>query len=122
MSETGMIRAHVPSANTTDVVADFNRYIAPYRNPQPNQSAGAGQIFEGAARELIVWQTRPAVPTDYEEMLASALEQIFSQRTYELPDIVAALNRDGIRTPGGEAWTEANFQSTFRELGKLAFG
>lgn len=122
MSETGMIRTHVPSANTSDVVADFNRYIAPYRNPQPNQTAGAGQIFEGAARELIVWQTRPAMPTEYEEMLAAALEQIFSQRTYELPDIVAALNRDGIRTPGGEAWTEANFQSTFRELGKLAFG
>lgn len=122
MSETGMIRTHVPSVNASDVVADFNRYIEAYRNPQPNQSAGAGQIFEGAARELIVWQTRPAVPTDYEEMLASALEQMFSQRVYELPDIVAALNRDGIRTPGGEAWTEANFQSTFRELGKLAFG
>jgi|AP12_2_1047962.scaffolds.fasta_scaffold147243_2 Recombinase-like helix-turn-helix domain len=122
MSETGMIRTHVPSASASDVVADFNRYIAPYRNPQPNQSAGAGQIFEGAARELIVWQTRPAMPTEYEEMLASALEQIFAQRTYELPDIVAALNRDGIRTPGGEAWTEANFESTFRELGKLAFG
>jgi len=117
-----MIRTHVPSANDSDVVADFNRYIAPYRNPQPNQTAGAGQIFEGAARELIVWQTRPAMPTEYEEMLASALEQIFSQRTYELPEIVEALNRDGIRTPGGEAWTEANFQSTFRELGKLAFG
>jgi len=26
------------------------------------------------------------------------------------------------RTPGGDAWTEANFQTTLRELGKLAFG
>lgn len=122
MSETGVIRTHVPVANAADVVADFNRYIEPYWNPQPNQSAGAGQIFEGGDRELIVWQTRPAMPTEYEEMLASALEEIFAQRIYELPDIVAALNRESIRTPGGEAWTEANFQSTFSELGKLAFG
>jgi len=122
MSETGMIRTHVPTANAADVVADFNRYIEPFRNPQPNKTAGAGQIFEGGDRELIVWQTRPAVPSEYEAMLASALEQIFAQHIYELPDIVAALNREGVRTPGGETWTEANFQSTFRELGKLAFG
>jgi len=122
MSETGMIRTHVPSANDSDIVADFNPYIAAYRDPRPNQTAGVGQIFEGGARELIVWQTRAAPPTEYEEALASALEQIFTQRVYELPEIVAALNREGIRTPGGETWTEANFQSTFRELGKLAFG
>ncbi len=122
MSETGMIRTHVPSANTAEVVADFNRYIEPYRDPQPNKTAGAGQIFDGEDRELIVWQTRPAMPTGYEEALAAALEQMFAERVYELPDIVVALNREGMRTPGGEAWTEANFQSTFRELGKLAFG
>lgn len=122
MSETGMIRTHVPSVSDSDIVAEFNPYIEPYRHPRPNQTAGVGQIFEGAARELIVWQTRPAVPTEYEAALASALEQIFAQRVYELPDIVAALNREGLRTPDGEAWTETNFQATFRELGKLAFG
>ena len=122
MSETGMSRTHVPSANSADVVTDFNRYLEPYRNPRPNQTAGAGQIFERGARELIVWQTRPAMPSDYEAMLASALEQVFAQRIYELAEIVAALNRDGVRTPDGQVWTEENFQSTFRELGKLAFG
>ena len=122
MSETGMIRTHVPAANDADVIADFNRYLESYLNPRPNQTAGVGQIFESSARDLIVWQTRPALPTEYEETLASTLEQIFAQRIYELPGIVAALNREGIRTPGGEAWTEANFQTTFRELGKLAFG
>jgi len=117
-----MIRTHVPSANAADVVTDYNRYIEPYRKRQPNQTAGVGQIFESGERDLIVWQTRPAPPTEYEETLASTLEQIFAQRIYDLPDIVAALNREGIRTPGGEAWTEANFQATFRELGQLAFG
>ncbi|MCL4798145.1 MAG: hypothetical protein KJ025_01065 [Burkholderiales bacterium] len=122
MSETGVMRTHVPAASDADVVPDFNRYLDAYRNPRPNQAAGAGQIFESGERDLIVWQTRPALPTEYEAALASTLEQIFAQRTYELPDIVAALNREGVRTPGGEAWTEANFQSTFRELGRLAFG
>jgi len=82
--------------------------------------AGAGQIFAGADRDLIVWQTRPAVPSEYEQTLTDALEQIFSERTYELPQVVAALNREGVRTPDGEAWTERNFEETFRQLGKLA--
>ncbi|MCZ7564819.1 MAG: hypothetical protein M5U08_14425 [Burkholderiales bacterium] len=122
MSETGVTRAHIPAASDRDVVPDYNRYLEAYRNPRPNQTAGAGQIFAGGERDLIVWQTRPALPTEYEATLASTLEQIFAQRVYELPDIVAALNREGVRTPAGEAWTEQNFQTTFRELGKLAFG
>jgi hypothetical protein len=41
---------------------------------------------------------------------------------YDLPEVVAALNREGVRTPSGETWTERNFQDTLRALGKLAFG
>jgi hypothetical protein len=59
------------------------------------------------------------VPSEYEQTLTDALEEIFSQRTYELPQVVAALNREGIRTPSGEAWTERNFEQTFQQLGKL---
>jgi hypothetical protein len=122
MSETGIIRNQAPAKDQRDVVNDYNRYIEPYRARRPNQTAGAGQIFEGGERQLIVWQTRPAVPTDYEMMLASALEQIFAQKIYELPEIVAALNLDGVRTPDGQTWTEQNFQAAFHELGELDFG
>lgn len=122
MAERGVMRTHLPAANTAEVVQDFNPYLEGYRNPRPNQGAGAGHIFATAERDLIQWQTRPAVPSEYERTLADALEQIFSQRIYDLPEIVAALNREGVRTPGGEAWTERNFQETLRELGKLAFG
>jgi len=104
----------------TGVVQDFNPYLEAYQNAHPNKVAGAGQIFDRADRDLIVWQTRPAVPSEYEQTLADALEQIFSQRTHELPEIVAALNREGIRTPTGEVWTERNFEQTFQQLGKLA--
>jgi hypothetical protein len=121
------MRTHLPAANTAEVVQDVNPYLdgylnTGYPNPRPSQGAGAGHIFGTAERDLIQWQTRPALPTEYESTLADALEQIFAQRVYDLPEIVAALNREGVRTPGGDAWTEASFQTTLRELGKLAFG
>lgn len=122
MAEAGVMRMHLPAANTAGVVQDCNPYIEAYRNARPSQAAGAGQIFQSSERDLIMWQTRPAVPSEYEMTLADTLEQIFSQRTYELPEIVAALNREGLRTPAGETWTESNFQATLRELGQLAFG
>lgn len=122
MAERGAMRMHLPAANAAGVVQDFNPYLEGYLNARPAQAGGAGQVFGSGDRDLIVWQTRPAVPSEYERTLADALEQIFAQRTYDLPDIVAALNREGVRAPTGEAWTERNFQDTLRELGKLAFG
>ncbi|MBI3373669.1 MAG: hypothetical protein HY017_18245 [Betaproteobacteria bacterium] len=122
MAERGAMRMHLPAANAAGVIPDFNPYLDDYRNARPNRVAGAGQIFATAERDLIVWQTRPAAPGEYERTLADALEQIFSQRLYELAEIIAALNNEGVRTPAGETWTERNFQDSFRELGKLAFG
>jgi hypothetical protein len=113
---------HLPVANTAGLINDFNPYLEAYLNRRPSSAAGAGRLFAAADRDLIVWQTRPAVPSEYEQTLAAALEQIFSQRIYELPEIVAALNREGVPTPTGEAWSERGFEETFRELGKLAFG
>lgn len=122
MAERGLPRAHMPSANTEGVIPDFNPYLDAYLNPKRSPNAGGGQIFQKSDRDLIVWQTRPQIPPDYELGLASALEQIFAQRIYDLPDIVAALNREGVRTPEDQAWTEENFQVVFRKLGQLAFG
>ena len=119
MAERGSMRTHLPATMATGVVQDFNPYLEAYQNARPNKVAGVGQIFAGADRDLIVWQTRPAVPSEYELTLADTLEQIFSQRIYGLADVVAALNREGIRTPTGEVWTERNFERTFQQLGKL---
>jgi hypothetical protein len=115
------MRTHLPAANTADVIPDLNPYLEAYLGARPGQAGGTGHIFGGGERDLIQWQTRPALPSEYEATLADALEQIFAQKVYDLPGIVAALNREGVRTPAGEAWTEANFQSTLRELGRLAF-
>ena len=120
MAERGNMRTHLPASMATGVIGDFNPYLEAYRNARPNKVGGGGQIFAGADRDLVVWQTRPAVPSEYEQSLADALEQIFSEKTYDLPQVVAALNREGIRTPAGEVWTERNFEQTFQQLGKLA--
>ena len=123
MAERGAMRMHLPAANTAGLIQDYNPYLQAYTSGAgPNKVAGAGQIFATADRDLIVWQTRPAVPSEYERTLADALEQLFAQKVYELADIVAGLNREGLRTPAGETWTERNFQDTLRELGRLAFG
>jgi len=121
MAERGAMRTHLPAANAAEVVQDVNPYLEAYLSPRANQGGGAGHIFKTAERDLIQWQTRAAVPSEYEGTLADALEQIFAQRTYDLKEIVAALNREGVRTPSGDAWTERNFQDTLRALGKLAF-
>lgn len=122
MAEVGPMLMHSPAANPTGLVQDCNPFLAAFAERRRSEAAGRGQIFGGPDRELIVWQTRTAPPTDFELTLAAALEQIFTQKIYALPDIVAALNRDGVRTREGAAWTENNFVATFRELGKLAFG
>lgn len=122
MAEVGPMLMHTPAANPTGLVQDYNPFLQAFVERRRAEVAGRGQIFGGPDRELIVWQTRPAPPTDFELTLAAALEQIFAQKIHDLPGIVAALNRDGVRTRQGEAWTEASFVATFRELGKLAFG
>jgi len=121
MAERGNMRTHLPASVATGVIDDFNPYLEAYRNARPNKVGGAGHIFSGADRDLIVWQTRAAVPSEYEQTLTDALEQIFSQKIYDLPEVVAALNREGIRTPAGDTWTERNFEQTFQQLGKLAW-
>ncbi|MFO1364014.1 MAG: recombinase-like helix-turn-helix domain-containing protein [Burkholderiales bacterium] len=122
MAEVGPMLMHTPAANPTGLVRDFNPFLQPFIEHKRSETAGRGQIFGAEERALIVWQTRPAAPSDFELTLAAALEQIFAQKIYELPQIVAALNRDGVRARDGRAWTEESFVATFRELGKLAFG
>jgi hypothetical protein len=70
----------------------------------------------GAARN-VAWQTRAAAPSAYERALADALQAIFADETYDLPGIVARLNRTAVRPPSGAAWTAASFVD---EMARLA--
>jgi len=82
----------------------------------PNKG-GAAWIERYEAPALIRWQTRPALPTEYETALGDALEALFSNEIYELGAIVAGLNQSGPADPDGKPWTEASFQAVMKRLG-----
>ena len=69
-------------------------------------------------RENIEWQTRAAPPTEHENRLGDALEQIFALGSESLPDIIRQLNAGGVLDPSGEPWTEASFQHCMKNLGR----
>ncbi|HHZ98464.1 MAG TPA: hypothetical protein EYN68_02670 [Candidatus Marinimicrobia bacterium] len=64
------------------------------------------------------WQNRSAPPTEYEQALADALQEIFGEEVYDLPGIVGRLNESGVKPPEEGGWTEAIFQSVMKRLGE----
>lgn len=63
------------------------------------------------------FQARERGPSPYEDALADALEAAFAQGIDDLPGLVAALDRSGLRLPTGEAWTEAALTAELNRLG-----
>jgi len=96
---------------------DFNPYLKPWLEPRPNEEAGKGEIERPSEIRNIVWQTRSAAPTEYENRLGDALETVFESGAVELPDVVAGLNALGVRTPDGRPWTPESFQVELKRLG-----
>lgn len=70
----------------------------------------------------VVWQQRAGVPSAFENAMGEALEKIFGEEIYDLPEIVGRLNTMGLKTEAGEAWTEENFQIEIARLGRKEFG
>lgn len=75
--------------------------------------------MSGAVHETIDYahQTRDLPHGDYENRLGDALEAIFDAGVKDLPEIVAGLNRTGVKAPGGQAWTEEIFRAEMARLG-----
>ena len=65
----------------------------------------------------IEWQTRAAPPTEFENRLGDALEEVFAAGAGALAEVVARLNAMRVFDENGRAWTEASFQETMRRLG-----
>lgn len=66
---------------------------------------------------LEVHQTRDHEPTSYEIELAGAVEEIFATGIHDLAGLVEDLRTRGLRSPGGEEWTEESFRSEMARLG-----
>ena len=62
-------------------------------------------------------QAQTAAPTDYENLLADAIEAAFADGAWDLPALIARLNADGLRAPDGTVWTEARFRVEMQRLG-----
>ena len=96
---------------------DFNPELKPWRRPEPNREAGKGVIEKPGHSHNLVWQTRSAPPTAYENQLGDALEVVFESGAAELADVVAKLNELGVRAPDGEPWTPSRFEAEMKRLG-----
>jgi hypothetical protein len=92
----------------------FNPHLA--SGQAVDQDVGKGSIERPADAKNIPWQTRAALPTEYENRLGDALEEIFEEGATELPAVVAALNAKGIRSPDGRTWTASLFEEEMRRL------
>lgn len=64
-------------------------------------------------------QAQRRAPTDFENLLGDALEAIFAAGIWDVEGVVARLNADGIRTPEGDRWTPARFESVMADLGRV---
>jgi len=96
---------------------DHNPYLKPWHRPEPNQVAGKGYIEKPEEVENIVWQTRAAPPTNYENDLGDALVRAFESGAETLQEVIAKLNEQGVFSPDGSPWTEENFEREMKRLG-----
>ena len=96
---------------------DYNPHLKPWRRSQPNDEAGKGYVETPGSEENIVWQTRAAPPSAYEDALADALIACFEAGIDELQPLVEALNQQGVQAPDGAPWTVASFEIEMARLG-----
>lgn len=73
---------------------DYNQFLKPWRNAQPNKTAGQGYIERPHAVENIIWQTLTTETTLYENELADALIRGFDSSTEEIAPLVDYLTGD----------------------------
>ena len=95
-----------------------NPALSPTKRGVGDRNKGGEDTLEIPGRVTnLRWQTRAKPPTDHENALADALQDMFAREIYELPEIVAGLNEAGIPAPDGEPWTPDSFEAAMRDLG-----
>ncbi len=94
-----------------------NPQLKPWIRPKPDDAAGKGAIERPDAVENIVWQTRAAPPSEYENRLADALVECFGAGIEEIAALVTRLNAMGVQAPDGTPWTAASFEREMARLG-----
>lgn len=70
-----------------------------------------------AEQYIVVHQSRDRDPTEYENLLADALEKAFAAGVTDVEGIVAGLVADAVPSPGGRPWTNELVLSELKRLG-----
>ena len=96
---------------------DHNPLLKPWIRPKPEDAAGKGWIERPAGVANVVWQTRAAPPSEFENRLGDALVACFAAGVDQLDALVARLNEMGVRAPDGTRWTAATFEREMARLG-----
>lgn len=112
-----LARVQFISADPHTMNVDHNPELRPWQAPTPNNVAGKGKIEEPGKVRNIVWQTRAAAPTEYENNLGDALERVFIDGAETVDAVVEGLNRIGMRQRDGQAWSAAAFETEMARLG-----
>lgn len=73
---------------------------------------------EAHDRYLQPKQAQRRAPTLYENLLGDAIERTFATGVQDLTGLVAGLNGQGMTTPSGDPWTEANYGPVMAELSR----
>ena len=96
---------------------DHNPLLKPWSRPKPEDAAGKGWIERPNEVVNLIWQTRPASPSEYENKLGDALVACFGAGIEEVGALVARLNEMGVMAPDGTPWTTASFEREMARLG-----
>ncbi len=97
---------------------DHNPHLQPWRAPEPNNVAGKGHIEVPGQARNIVWQTRAAPPSAYENNLGDMLEAVFEDGATTPEQIVQGFAARRFCMPDGSAWTVALFEAEMARLGR----
>lgn len=96
---------------------NYNPHLQPWLAAQPNNVAGKGQIEVPGQLPNIIWQSRAALPSAYENALGDVLERVFADGAVSIDQVVAGLNAQAFRSAEGGQWTSASFEAEMARLG-----
>ena len=95
---------------------ELNPFLAPNDTP----GKGGGLFAEDpATTQNIVFQTRGAALTRFEEELADALMTAYAEDATELDAVASALNAQAVRDRNGASWTGESLAAELAALGNV---
>ena len=97
---------------------DFNARLTAWDRQQPDGRAGTGGYETYDVITNLPWQSRPRVPTAYENALAAALEAAYIDGAKDLDGLAERLNAKNVLRSDGEAWTADLLAAELETLGR----